>query len=324
LSTSGKRNPFSATFWRSPRPPHAFVLTSDRLVYVGPAGPARRAALSAAPAFRVLTRPLPAETFTPGADGSPHAGPALASALQRLLAEAGGKIPAASLVVPDGWVKLLVIDADEPERHAREVEEVLRWKFGRAFGEPVPALRLSWQPAGPGAEGTRVVALAASEQAVSSWEAPFEKAGIRVGSLETAAFAVSVLGARAAGEGFLVWADDEAATTLVFAGGQLRFARTRNVTDPLEAVQDIRLAVTFGLPARPLDAPPVDVTAACAAGPAGSSVVGALRAFRAGAGAHEPDLLTQVRLVPGATITPAAAAEEPSTLAALGTLAGGD
>ncbi|HEX7528430.1 MAG TPA: hypothetical protein VF425_04920, partial [Thermoanaerobaculia bacterium] len=114
MSTSGASNPFSATFWRSPRPPHAFVLTSDRLVYVGPAGPARRAALSAAPAFRVLTRSLPAETFTPGSDGSPHAGPALAGALQRLLAEAGAKIPAASLVVPDGWVKLLVIDADEP------------------------------------------------------------------------------------------------------------------------------------------------------------------------------------------------------------------
>ncbi|MEO8587362.1 MAG: hypothetical protein ABI584_14450 [Acidobacteriota bacterium] len=324
MSTSGASNPFSAAFWRSPRPPHAFVLTHDRLVYVGPADPSRRVALAAAPAFRVLTRSLPAETFTPGPDGSPHAGPALAGALQRLLVEAGTKIPAASLVVPDAWIKLLVIDADEPERHAREVEEVLRWKFGRAFGEPVPALRLSWQPAGPGAEGTRVVALAAAEDAVSSWETPFERAGIRVGSLETAAFSVSVLGARGAGEGFLVWADETAVTTLVYAGGQLRFARTRSFTDPLEAVQDIRLAVTFGLPARPLDAPPADVTAACAAGPEGSSVVEALRAFRSGAGAPEPDILSQGRLVPGATLTPAAAAGEPSVLVALGTLAGGD
>jgi hypothetical protein len=273
LSTDGKRNPFSAAFWRSPRPPHAFVLTNDRLVYVGPADPSRRPALSAAPAFRVLTRFLPPDTFAAGPDRSPHAGPALAAALQRLLAEAGGKIPAASLVVPDEWVNLLVLDADEPERHAREVEEVLRWKFGRAFGEPVPALRLTWQPAGPGAEGTRVVALAVSEEAASSWEGPFERAGIRVGSLETAAFAVSVLGARAAGEGFLVWADDGAATTLVFSGGQLRFARTRTFADAVEAVQDVRLAVTFGLPAHTPDGPPADVTAACAAGPADSPVV---------------------------------------------------
>jgi hypothetical protein len=35
-------------------------------------------------------------------------------------------------------------------------------------------------------------------------------------------------------------------------------------------------------------------------------------------------VLSQARLVPGATVVPAAAAGEPSTLAALGTLAGGD
>ena len=324
MSTSGASNPFSAGFWRSARPPHAFVLTSERLVYVGPSDPSRRVVRSAAPAFRVLSRPLPADTFAPGPDGSPHAGPALAGALQRLLAEAGAKISAASLVVPDEWIKLLVIDADEPERRAREVEEVLRWKFGRAFGEPVPPLRLSWQPAGPGAEGTRVVALAASEAAASSWETPFEKAGIRLGSLETAAFAVSILGARAVGEEFLVWADTDAATTLVFSGGQLRFARTRGFTDPLEAVQDVRLAVTFGLPERAPEAPPVDVSAACAAGPPDSPIVEALRAFRAGAGGSAPDALTQARLVPGAALTPGAAAQDPSTLAALGALAGGD
>ena len=121
--SDGLRNPFSPAFWRSPRPPHAFVLTRDRLVYVGAAG-ARRSALSAAPAFRVLSRPLPPDTFSPGPDGSPLAGPALSGALQRLLAEAGTKIPAASLVVPDGWVKLLVIDAVEPESHAREVDDL--------------------------------------------------------------------------------------------------------------------------------------------------------------------------------------------------------
>src|SRR5664279_2738771 len=135
---------------------------------------------------------------------------------------------------------------------------MFRWKFGRAFGEPVPELRLSWRPAGAGAEGTRILALAAAEQAASSWEAPFERAGIRIGALETAAFAVSSLGVRAAGDGFLVWADDDTATTLVFAGSQLRFARTRSYAEASEAVQDVRLAVTFGTPDRPAEAPSAD------------------------------------------------------------------
>jgi hypothetical protein len=324
--SDGRTNPFSPAFWRSPRPPHAFVLTRDRLVYVGPAGGARRSALSAAPAFRVLSRPLPPDTFTPGPDGSPLAGPALSGALHRLLAEAGAKIPAASLVVPDGWVKLLVIDAVQPESHAREVDDMLRWKFGRAFGEPAPELRLSWQPAGAGvgAEGTRILALAAAEQAASSWEAPFEKAGIRIGALETAAFAVSSLGARASGNGFLVWADDDTATTLVYAGSQLRFARTRPYAEASEAVQDVHLAVTFGTADQPAEAPPADVAGSCAAGPQESRVLEALRGFRAATGASEPELLTLSRLAPGATVTPAAAAQDPATLAALGALAGGD
>jgi hypothetical protein len=293
-------------------------------VYVGPADGRRRSARSAAPAFRVLSRPLPPDSFTPGLDGSPLAGPALSGALQRLLAEAGTKIPAASLVVPDGWVKILVIDAVQPERHVREVDDMLRWKFGRAFGDPASELRLSWQPAGAGAEGTRILALAALEQAASSWEAPFEKAGIRIGAVETAAFAVSSLGARAVGDGFLVWTDGETATTLVFAGPQLRFARTRPYAEASEAVQDVRLAVTFGTPDRPAEAPPADVAGSCAAGPPGSGVLEALRAFRAAAGGSEPELLTLSRLAPGATVTPASAAQDPTTLAALGVLAGGD
>jgi hypothetical protein len=201
---------------------------------------------------------------------------------------------------------------------------MLRWKFGRSFGEPAPELRLSWQPAGAGAEGTRILALAAGEQAASSWEAPFEKAGIRVGALETAAFAVSSLGARAPGDGFLVWTDDDTATTLVFAGSQLRFARTRPYAEASEAVQDVRLAVAFGTPDRPAEAPPADVAGSCAAGPQESRVLEALRGFRAAAGASEPELLTLSRLAPGATVTPATAAQEPATLAALGVLAGGD
>jgi hypothetical protein len=322
--SDGRANPFSPAFWRSPRPPHAFVLTRDRLVYVGPADGIRRPALSAAPAFRVLSRPLPPDTFTPDPDGSPLAGTALSGALQRLLAETGAKIAAASLVVPDGWVKLLAIDVVEPERHAREVDDMLRWKFGRAFGEPAPELRLSWRPAGAGAEGTRILALAAAERAAFSWEAPFEKAGIRVGALETATFAVSSLGARAIGDGFLVWTDDDSATTLVYAGSQLRFARTRPYAEASEAVQDVRHAVAFGTPDRPAEAPPADVAGSCAAGPQGSGVLKALCAFRAAAGASEPEVLTLSRLAPGATVTPAAAAQDPATLVALGVLAGGD
>ncbi len=241
------KNPFSRSFWRSPRPPHAFVLGRDRLVYVGPQEPAKKAVLGAAPALRAVARALPEDAFTPGPGDVPVAGPAVAGALQRLLAEVAVKIQAASLVVPDGFVKLLAVDVEDADRNHRETDEMIAWKFGRAFGEPAPPLRLSWHPAGPGATGTRILALAAPESAAASWEAPFEKAGIRIGALETGAFAVSALAKPApAGDSFLVWADGDTATAVFFADGALRFARTRPVFgDAEEALHEIRLSAAY-------------------------------------------------------------------------------
>lgn len=314
------KNPFSRSFWRSPRPPHAFVLGRDRLVYVGPQEPAKKAVLGAAPALRAVVRTLPEDAFTPGPGDVPVAGPAVAGALQRLLAEVGVKVQAASLVVPDGFVKLLAIDVEDADRNHRETDEMIAWKFGRAFGEPAPPLRLSWHPAGPGATGTRILALAAPESAAASWEAPFEKVGIRIGALETGAFAVSALAKPApAGDSFLVWADGDTATAVFFVDGALRFARTRPVFgDADEALHEIRLSAAYLSAGNGGD----DLAAPCTAGPEGAAVVEALAAFRRTQGFAAPARLTLSTLVPGASVAPAASASDPAILMGLGALAG--
>jgi hypothetical protein len=286
---------------------------------VGPQNGSKKAALTAAPALRVVSRPLPAETFSPGPGDVPVAGPPLGGALQRLLAEVVAKIPAASLVVPDGFARLLAADVDDPDRNPRETEEVLAWKFGRSFGDPAPALRLSWRVAGAGASGTRVLALAVPEPAAASWEAPFEKAGIRIGALETGAFAVAALASPAsAGDSFLVWADGETATALFYVDGALRFARTRPVfEDAGEALHEIRLAASF----LGASAGGEELAAPCAAGPAGATVVEALREFRKTRGLPDAQPLALSSLAPAATVVPPGAATDPATLMGLGALA---
>ena len=313
-----ERNPFSRSFWRSPRPPHAFVLERERLVYVGPQPTAKKTALGAGPALRVVARPLPEDTFASGPGGVPVAGPALAGALQRLLVEVAVRIAGASLVVPDSFGRLLAVDVDDPDSHPRETEDVVGWKFGRAFGESAPELRLSWQSVGAGPRRTRVLALAVPEPAAASWEAPFEKAGIRIGALETGAFAVSALAKPApAGESFFVWAEGGTATALFYEDGALRFARSRTVfEDAAEALHEIRLAGSY------LGSGGDDLAAPCAAGPAGAGVVEALEAFRRERGFAAPAPLTLGALVPGAVVAPPASASDPATLMGLGALAG--
>lgn len=321
-----------APWLRTKRPAHAFVLGRSRLTYVGPEKPTRVTA-GTPPAVRVLSAPLPPEAFAEERSGVPVAGAAVAGAAARLLAEAAVKMPAASLVVPDDFVHVLVVDVEDPDRHPKEVEEILTWKFGRTFGEPVPPLRLSWRSAGSGVSGTRVLALAVPEEAAASWEGPFEKAGIRIGAIEIEALAVASLGAPAVGgNGLVLWAHGTTATTAHFENGSLRFLRIRTASDALSALSEVRLTAAYVAPPaadeKGADGAAEEATSPlaripCAAGPPGSAVFEAFTAFRAEHGGTPVTSLSPAVLLPGTRVA-SGRPDGAELLAALGAMAGGD
>lgn len=324
--------------FRTVRPSHAFVLTRNRLVYVGQrqgkkaAGPAA----AQAPVFMV-SRPLPEGALKPGPRGIPVAGRELDPVVARLAADIGTKITATSLCIPDDFVRVISVDVEAPEKNPKEVNEILRWKFAKMFGETPPPLRIAWQTAGPGTEGgSRVLSIATLEETAASLEDSFQKAGIRVGALESAAIAVSNLGRRTLpqGRGFVVWADGDAATTVFFREGRLRFLRTKATSDPDEALQEIRLAASFvaqGDKEEIIDQP-LDVIEPCAAGPLGSPIITRFREFRAEQGGRDPQPITKSALFPATPLLSGAATtdstlagvEDPALLVALGAMVSED
>src|SRR5262249_43943665 len=106
---------------RAARPPHAFALTRDRLVYVRRDPKQKRGALGS-PEIETFARPLPAGAFTESADGTPLAGPLLARALGAILEEAGRRPSVASLAVPDDFVHVLAVDVEDPDKSPKETE----------------------------------------------------------------------------------------------------------------------------------------------------------------------------------------------------------
>ena len=135
--------------WGFRRPPHAFVLTGDRLVHVALPRGAR-----AAPAGRRgegLLAGAPARDVPRGASRAPRSpGPGSARRSRPLLPPKE-RVTAASLAVPDGFVKVAAVDVEPAAaKNPRELAEVLRWKVGRLYGEPAPALRVSWCAVGTG------------------------------------------------------------------------------------------------------------------------------------------------------------------------------
>ena len=304
--------------WGFRRPPHAFVLTEDRLVHVSLPREARGGPAGA----RVASRPLPEGTFRPAAGGAPVAGPGLLQALSALL-PGKERIAAASLAVPDAFVRSAVVDVEPgAEKNPRELAEVVKWKVGRLWGDPVPPLRVSFCPAGRSADGgPRFLVLAAAEETIASCEAAFAARGIRIGALEPAALALSALAAPfLAGTGLVVHTDGPSVSTVFLEGGAVRFLRTRDVSfDPELALQEIRLSASF-VGGDPGDGPGLDVTAAVAAVPDSAPVSARLRAFREESGGPAPVSVARALRERGFPL----AADDTAPLAGLGLLLGAE
>lgn len=325
----------SPRLFRPVRPPHAFVLTRNRLVYVGrPAASPRKSIPGDPLPVTVISRPLPEGMLRPGSNGIPVPDRSLSGVVSALLTEAGVRVSAASLAIPDDFVRVLAVDVEDPEKNPKEAEEVVLWKFSRVFGEPVPPLRMSWQAAGPGSDGVRVIAVATLEETAAALESAFLDSGVRLGAIESAALAISSLARKSLpADAFLVWADGDAATTMFVKEGKLRFLRTKATSDPEEALQEIRLATSFvaadgGAP----DGVSLDVHGVCAAGPAGSPIIDRFRAFRTEQGGTDPAPLTraslagQVQTLPGlaGASSTLSGIDDPALLVALGAMTGGE
>ncbi len=271
--------------WGYRRPPHAFVLTEERLVHVAAPREGRGAG-----GLVVRSRELPPGTFQDAPSGARVAGPALAQAVAALLPPSE-RVAAASLAVPDGFVKAAPVDVEPGvEKSPKELAEVLRWKVGRLWGEPAPALRIGWCRAGEASGGApRFLVVSSPEETVASCEAAFAARGIRIGALEPAALALSALAARALpGSGFVVFADGTTVSTVWLEGGAPRFLRTRAATaDTEDALQEFRLAATF-VGGADLEGPGPDLSADVVVVPEASELAGRLRELRRENGGKEP------------------------------------
>ena len=303
--------------WGYRRPPHAFVLTEERLVHVAAPREAR-----AGGGLAVRSRELPPGTFQDAPSGGRVAGPALAQAVAALLPPSQ-RLAAASLAVPDGFVKAAPVDVEPGvEKNPKELAEVLRWKVGRLWGEPAPALRIGWCRAGEASGGApRFLVVSAPEETVASCEAAFAARGIRIGALEPASLALSALAAKALpGSGFLVFADGATVSTVWLDGGAPRFLRTRAATaDPDEALQEFRLAATF-VGGADAEGPGPDLSADVIAVPEASDLAGRLRELRRENGGKEP--LSLLAYLAGRGIP--VRAGDPAPLVGLGLLEGAE
>lgn len=225
-------------------PPDVVVLDHDSLTHArfgrGKANPR----IINAKTFR-----LPSETFTNGAVSPQLANEAaLAETLRRLRNETG-KWDKLSLLLPDSWFRINIIDLPSLPDKQGEAMDVVRWSLKRTLPIPPEQMRVSYIVLSRGSGGARVLVVSALDATLAAIEKQFSAAGFDIVLIEPLGLniwnAITVREGETNADRLFIYLRDTDFTTAVFRGAQPLFIRSRNLSGDRTIDQEIRLSASY-------------------------------------------------------------------------------
>jgi type IV pilus assembly protein PilM len=172
----------------------------------------------------------------------------LAEALRRLRMESG-KWDRVSLLLPDSWFRINIIDLPSLPQKSSEALEVVRWSLKRTLPIAPEELRVAYEVLSPAEAGVKVFVLSALDKTLASLERVFAAAGFEVVLIEPVGLniwnAITVREAATAKDRLFLYVRDTDFTTAVFRGQQPLFIRSRNLSGERTLAQEIRLSASY-------------------------------------------------------------------------------
>jgi len=229
-------------------PPDVVVLDTDSLVHARLAPGKANPQIVQAKNYR-----LAADTFTPAVVTPDLANEAsLAEGLRRLKMETG-KWQRVSVLLPDSWFRINIVDLPSLPDRANEAMEVVRWSLKRTLPIPPDTLRLAYSVLSKTPAGVKLLVLSAVEKTLTAIEKVFAAAGLEAILIEPIGLniwnAVAVREALPnngqANDRLFLYVREREFTTAVFRGEQPLFIRSRNLGGERTLEQEIRLSATY-------------------------------------------------------------------------------
>jgi type IV pilus assembly protein PilM len=225
-------------------PPDVVVLDSDSLVHArlgrGKANPR----IVNAKSYR-----LAPETFA-GAPVTPHVAneAALGETLRRLRMETG-KWENVSLLLPDSWFRINIVELPSlPDRDA-DAMDVVRWSLKKTLPIPPEQLRIAFNVLSRNGQGAKVLVISALEATLAALERVFAANGFEVVLIEPIGLniwnAIAVREGETSADRLFIHLRDTDFTTAVFRGAQPLFIRSRNLSAERTVEQEIRLSANY-------------------------------------------------------------------------------
>lgn len=225
-------------------PPDVIVLDTDALVHARVGRGVKNPQILQAKSYR-----LPADTFAPAVVTPELASEAgLAEAVRRMKMETG-RWSKASLLLPDSWFRMNILEIPTLPDKSDEADAMIRWSLKRTMPLEGSELRLAYEVLSRGANGARVLAISAVNKTLTALESVFEAGGIEIVLIEPVGLNIwNALAARESsttGDRIFFFVRDEDFTTAVFRGAAPLFIRSRNLNAQRSLQQEIQLSASY-------------------------------------------------------------------------------
>jgi type IV pilus assembly protein PilM len=226
-------------------PPDVVVLDTDGLLHArlgrGKQGPQ----ILHAKSYRLAEGTFTSSVVTPELANEA----ALAEALRRLRMESG-KWERVSLLLPDSWFRINILDLPSMPQKSGEALEVVRWSLKRTLPIAPDELRVAYEVLATAPDGsTKVFVLSALDKTLSALERVFAAGGFEVVLIEPVGLniwnAITVREAATTKDRLFLYVRDTDFTTAVFRGQQPLFIRSRNLSGERTLAQEIRLSASY-------------------------------------------------------------------------------
>ena len=226
-----------------PYPPDVLVLDSDALIHARIVRGKRGLQIQQAKSYR-----LPSDTFEAGVV-TPQLGneAALAEVLRRLRLETG-RWDKASLLLPDSWFRINILELEALPDNPNEAQEILRWSLKRTMPIDAASLRLAHEVLSRGAQ-VKVLVISAVEKTLVDLERLFGAAGIDLVLIEPVGLniwnAITFREPATTRDRLFFYVRERDFTTAAFRGAQPLFIRSRNLNGDRSLAQEIKLSASY-------------------------------------------------------------------------------
>jgi type IV pilus assembly protein PilM len=225
-------------------PSDVVVLDTDGFLHARLSRGKNAPQIDAAKAYR-----LPAGTFVPGVVSPELANEtALADTLRRLRLDSG-RWDSVSILLPDSWFRINLVDMPSLPDRPQEALEAVRWSLKRTLPIDPESLRVTYETLAKTTTAVKLIVLSAVEKTLAAIESTFAAAGMEVVLIEPIGIniwnAIAERETATSNERLFVYVRDNDFTTAVFRGPQPLFIRSRNLSGERTIQQEIRLSASY-------------------------------------------------------------------------------